>query len=156
MVRTADVINELRQQFLDNIKDPNSQRRQDYKPWVFTHEPNTALTPNVQLFEVDSTFENRSVGTVGQFERARIQATARLKVNVEYDFDSDDEFETASDGLNWLLNTLTETVLNNHEAIVDGYDGLYYVIPDISSSVQERGQTLEKSVDFIAYMERGN
>ena len=155
MVRTAQVINELRQQFLDNIKDPNSQRRQDNDTWVFTHEPNTGLTPVVLLFEVDSTFENRSVGTVGQFERARIQATVRLKSNVEYDFDSDNELETASDGLNWLITELTKTVLNNHSEIINKFDDLHYVLPDISSNVVESGQTLEKSVDFIAYMNRG-
>ena len=155
MVRLAEVINELRSRFHDSIVDPNSQRRNDNKPWVFTHEPNTALTPTVQLFEVDSTFDNRSVGTVGQFERGRIQATVRLKVNAEYDFDTDDELETASDGLNWLVNELIETVISQHSDVVDGVNGLYYVLPDISSSVQERGQTLEKSVDFIAFMERG-
>lgn len=158
MVRPQDVVNELRTQYLDNLTDPNTDRRRDDVSWVFTHTPHIGSLPTIQVLEVSSNFDDRSIGTAAQFERARIQVTVEVRKNNEYDFDADNELETATDGLDYLLSEAVDHVVENHDTIVSNVgSGLHSVIPDAKGPVNDvpEADSVTQSVDFIAFMDRG-
>lgn len=158
MVRPQDFMNELRDQILDNITDPNTDRRADGISWVFTHQPHIGTLPTVEITEVSSNFDDRSIGTASQFERSRIQVTVEVRKNNEYDFDADNELETASDGLDYLLSEIVDHVVENHETILSniGTDA-HHLIPDTKGPVDDRpnADAISQPVDFVAFMDRG-
>jgi len=154
VTRTFNVINELRSLLHDNLTDPNSDRRKDNQPWVFTHQPNTSQLPTIQIKQVDSTYDTLSIGNLTQFNRSRIQISVRIRTQNEYDFDTDSELETASDGLDYLVTKVVDTIKNNHDSLISETE-IKSVIPDIQSDVLELDQTdaIEKSVDFIVLIQ---
>lgn len=157
MVRTFDVINEIRDQLLNNIRDPNSNRRSDNLPWVYTHQPNSSTLPTVQIKEVDTNYNTLSIGNLTQFESSRIQITVRVRTNSEYDYNTDDELETASDGLDWLLSKIVDVILDNHSTILNNVgENLKSVLPDLESDVIDvpNSDAIEKSVDFVALIQK--
>lgn len=157
MVRTQEVINEIRSILHDNLTDPNSNRRQNQAPWVFTHQPNTSQLPTIQITQVDTNYESLSLGSTTQLERSRIQITIRLRPNNEYDFNTDDELETASDGIDYLISEIVSIVLDNQSTIRSNVgDNLLSLMPDLESEIIDvQGQdAIQKSIDFVAMIQK--
>lgn len=157
MARTQQVINEIRDLLHENLTDPNSERRNDDLPWVYTHQPNTSQLPTIQISEIDGNYDTLSIGNFTQFERSRIQVTVRVRTNNEYDYDTDYELETASDGLDYLVKEIVDTILDNHQTLEDNIgESLKSVLPDIESDIIsiDGSNAIQKSIDFEVIIQR--
>ncbi len=159
MVRTQEVINEIRSILHDNLTDPNSNRRQNQAPWVFIHQPNTSQLPTIQIKDIDDNYNTLSIGNYTQFKQARIQFSVRVRTNNEYDYDTDSELETASDGLNYLISQIVDTLLTdtNQDQIQANTDsGFKGALPDIESEIIDipESNAIQKSIDFIITIQR--
>ncbi len=155
-MRMQDIINEVRTLLHDNINDPNTDRRSQDKPWVFTHQPNTSSLPTIQIKNVDGDYSDLSIGNYHQFKTGRIQIDARVRTNNEYDFDADNELETASDGLDYLISQIADTIVNKQGTLQSNLGSKFKaVVPDIDSEIRNpTSNQLEKSIDFKAIIEK--
>lgn len=155
-MRIQKPINEIRTLLHDNLTDPNTDRRSDNKPWVFTHQPNTSTLPTIQIKNVDGDYSNLSIGNYHQFKDGRIQIDVRLRPNNEYDFDADHELQTASDGLDYLIDRITEVIINNQDTLQSNLGSKFKLaVPDLESDIRTPSSNqIEKSIDFIIVTEK--
>ncbi len=155
-MKTRQIINEARELLHEELTDPNTRRRQKTKPWIYTHQPNTSSLPTIQIHEVDAVYNNQSIGNYSYFEDSRIQFTVRVRTNSEYDYNADNELETASDGLDHLIHEIREKILSNQDRFKDLDNKFKSLLPDIESNIENDPDTdaIQKSIDFIARIEQ--
>lgn len=138
MVKTVDVVQQIRDTLDSNLEDPNKNRTTE---WVFANEvPEThSQFPRIIVEVQDAQKNGFSIGSTQRFHRQRIQASIQVDKTNKWDVNNDGIPEPSQYVKLWLAERCDKIIQDNQADFRNLGTEIHSVLPDSSNPIAPKG-----------------